>query len=200
MKESLKAGREKPVTGPQEAPGPNPPSARDREIHHERMRAAEGRLLAARTAYAEAATPSAENKRADTAYSEYLQEEVPVTNISGASLARRIDIINGRSSYEEDLNTLIMDAEAASSAAELEREPSTFLMFGQKAHKAWEAKRAVAREALVAAREKKAAFEQLKAAMAAEAKNLELATTAGRMAESKRLEATYTEELRTLGA
>ncbi len=161
------------------------------------MRTAEGKLTAARNAYAEATKP-VPDKRADAAYSEYLQEVVPVTNISGASRARRTDIINGYSSYEEDLNKLITEAEATSSAAELEREPSTFLMFGQKAHKAWEAKKAGAREALVAAREKKAAFEQLKAAMAAEARKLESATTGGKMAEAKRLEEYHAEELRKL--
>lgn len=195
MKESPIGQPEASTTNFQEAPRRQTPTMDELRDHRARVNETRGKLFGAQRAYEEAAVPNKENVRADAAYSEYLQEVVPVTNISGASRASRRNIIDGRATYETDLNKQVADAEAASAAAEQEEEPFTLLGIGEKKHRAWQAKKTEARNTLDAAREAKATFEKLKADMAAAAEGLYFKTRAGRMAESKRLEKHFEQEL-----
>ncbi len=134
MKESPIGRPEASTTNFQEAPRRQTPTMDELRNHRARVNETRGKLFGAQRAYEEAAVPNKENVRADAAYSEYLQEVVPVTNISGASRASRRNIIDGRATYETDLNKQVADAEAASAAAEQEEEPFTLLGIGEKKH------------------------------------------------------------------
>lgn len=190
MKESYFGGTEKRETN-------KPPESTQRNTRDntgELLRMAEGSLIHAKNAYADAAARTPENLRATEKLTQYNMEAIPLPD---GSRARRIDIINGRASYEEDLATRIADLTNAASIAET-GEPRAFLIFGQKKRAAWESKRDETRKALADAKRSMAEFQQLKKDIAEAAERLEFISPSGRMAESLRLQEMYEAELNKL--